>query len=412
MKKVWLIAVGGLTRMARDPRALLMLLAMPMILIGILGVALKPMMDTPEFKPFDVILVNADAPAKPVAPPGTPAAVLEQLPTFEFGKLLQDEVLLSDQAKKIMNLKTATDLAAAKDQVINRKAVAVIYVAPTFSADVMAGKASTIQLFSDAGNPSQADIVAQVVGYFTEAVTADALAVMHPAPGQSGPAALNQNARDAALKGLPKVVETTAGARTKDVGAMQYYAAAMALMFMLMTAIARAATIIEERQNGTLGRMLMSPTAKGIILAGQLLGSVIIVVVQFVILMLGTRFLYGVDWGPTAEALLLAGAYSLAVSGIGTATAGWLNDAKAAGAAVGVVGNIFAALSGAMFPISLFPPFLRLIARFIPNYWALQGFLDQMSGIGGLAHLVTPVAILAAIGVVFGALGTWRLAAR
>lgn len=409
MKKVWLIAWNSLTRMGRDRKALAMLLLMPMILIGILGVALKPMMDSAEIKPFDVILINADMPAKPALPPGAPPAALNQLPTFEFGRSLRDDVLLSDQAKRVIILKESTDLAGAREQVRTGKAVAAIYVPAPFTADVLAGKPATVQVYTDPGRETQSNIVTQILSSFTEALTTDVLAAKYAAHAGAG-AGAGQNASGAALAQLPKVTEVPAG--SKNVSAFQYYAAAMAIMFMLMTGFTRASVILEERQQGTLGRMMISPTPKGTILAGQMLGSIVVVMAQFLVLMLGTRFIYGVDWGPMGQALLLAGAYSLACAGVGTATAGWLNDPKAANVAVGVVSNIFAALSGAMFPIYIFPAGLKLVAHFIPNYWAMQGFLDQMAGVGGLVHLATPVGILAAIGVIFGALGTVRLAAR
>lgn len=161
----------------------------------------------------------------------------------------------------------------------------------------------------------------------------------------------------------------------------------------------------------TWARLLVGPTGRGTILAGQIMGIMIVVLTQFIVLMLGTRILYGVDWGGWAPALLLGAAFSLAAAGIGTAAAGFFNDPKAADASVGLVGNIFAMLSGGMFPLYLFGDGLRAVARFIPNYWGLQGFLDQMAGLG-TGELWRPLAVLALMGVATGALGAWRLAPR
>jgi len=101
---------------------------------------------------------------------------------------------------------------------------------------------------------------------------------------------------------------------------------------------------------------------------------------QFAIPMVGTRLLYQVDWGPWPHALLLGNAFSVAAAGIGTAAAGFFPQPRTADAAIGKVGMLFGALSGAMMPLYLFPDGLRAVARFIPNYWALQGFLDRPSG--------------------------------
>ncbi|MEW6228214.1 MAG: ABC transporter permease [Bacillota bacterium] len=416
MRKALVIAFCALTRTARDRKALLLFLLMPMILIGILGSALQGLMGDGKINPFDVLLINEDVPARPPVPPGVPTAALDQLPVFDFGKLLADDVLGSDEVRKVIRVTPTTDLEAAKGDVAAGKAVAVIYVPPTFTADALAARPATVQVFSDPGHPTQAEIVAYVVSGFTAGVTSSTLRsrILNPRQVQGGgdqggnsllPGSAGAMPRDA----IPRITEVASGAR--NASAMQYYAAAMAIMFMLMTAFSRAGAIITEREDGTLARVLVSPTSKATVLAGQILGSVALVLAQFIILMLGTRFLFGVYWGEPLPALLLGTAFALAAAGIGTAAASILRDSRAADASVGLVGTIFAALSGSMFPLYIFPDGLKTVARFIPNYWALQGFLDQMAGLGQNS-LWLPVSILALIGVATAAAGAWRLASK
>lgn len=192
---------------------------------------------------------------------------------------------------------------------------------------------------------------------------------------------------------------------------MQYYGAAMALLFILTGTIQRGGALLEERQSGTLQRMLTAPVARGEVLAGQALGSALLALAQCVLLMTGTRLLFGVTWGTWGGALLLGGSYSLAAAGIGTALAGLLKDRKAMEIASGAVSNLFGLLSGALIPLSAFPAWLKAVAHFTPNYWALEGLFDQMTGVDA-PRLWLPVAILACIAVVTGAFGTWRMAAR
>lgn len=409
MRKVLVIAWNSLIRISRDRRSLILLMLMPLILVAILGSSLKGMMGDSRINLFRVLIVNADLPASPPLPPAA-AAALPQVPTYHFGKVLAEDVLASEEVRKVISLTRLDDLNAAKAEVTAGKAVAAVYVAPTFSADVLAGRPAKVQVFTDPGQPTQANIVMQVVQSFTDAVSFGALAGRHlppdrghEIPGGTGTlAALDQNA-------LPRVKEVASGAR--DVSAMQYYAAAMAVMFMVMTAFTRARDILQEQQQGTLARMLVSPTSGGTIIAGQILGSMAVLLAQFLVMMLGTRLVFGIYWGPWLPVLLLGFAFALAATGIGTAAAGLLRDPKAADASVGVVGNIFAALSGGMFPLYIFPAGLRTVARFIPNYWGLQGFLDQMAGVG-LQSLWLPVTVLSLMGVASGALGAWRLAAK
>ncbi|MFZ5824701.1 MAG: ABC transporter permease [Bacillota bacterium] len=381
MRKIFAIAYASLLRMGRDRTALLVFLLMPMILIGILGISLGGLMSTGKIRPFDVILVNED-----------------QAKTIHLGRMLADEVFGSEQLKEIIDLTESADLAAAKQAVLDGKAVAAIHVPADFSAEVLRGRQGQIQLFTDPGKPTQAAIVSQILGVFTDQVTANVVSGV-----LLGPAASQVKME------LPRITEVQAGART--VGAMQYYAAAMAVMYMLMSAIQRAGTILQDRQNGTLARILVSPTQQWVVLTGQTLSTALLVSCQFLILLTGSTLIYQVDWGNWLPVLLIGFSFALAAAGVATGMAALFRDPKSADAAVGLLGMIFGALSGSMFPLYIFPETLLKVAKAIPNYWALQGFLDQMAGVG-IAHAWLPVSILCIIGVVAGALGSWRLAIR
>lgn len=389
MRKVAMITFYNLLQIARDLKTLTMMLLMPLILIGILGAALSGMMTAGKIKPFDVLVVNGDEPVTLPAPGMVP---------LHFGQILLDDVLGSDGVREILLVQERSDAAQARADVAAGKAVALIYVPPDLTRDVMAGKATQIEVITDPGRRDLAEIVVQIVGSFTDGLTASALANSHLPPGEAMRQAV-----------VPRMEEVPSG--VKPVAAMQYYAAAMAIMFMMMGALGRASNILAERQNGTLSRMLTSPTSQVVVLSGQIASTVVIVYGQFLILFAGTHWLFGVDWGPLVPVLAIGLAFSVAASGCGLASAGLLKDPKAADAAMGVMGNLFAALSGAMFPLFLFPDTMKAIARGIPNYWALQGFLDQMSGVG-MAAAWTPVTILLLMGIGIGALGSWRMAVR
>lgn len=404
MRKVLTIAWSNLVRTARNRRALLMLLVMPLVLVAILGTALKGAMHDGTIDPFTVILVNSDlAVSQPAAQPGGPATQVH------LGQILATDVFGSDEARKIIRLQTSTDLGQAKTAVTAGKAVAAVYVPPEFTASVLAGRPAEIQVFTDAGQPTLADIVTQVVRTFTDSVATAPLAAHVLSPAQLRTLLQANQGQVFSQKALPSLREVASG--TRPVSAMQYYAAAMLAMFMVMTAFTRAHDILLEREQGTLARLLTSPTDTWTIVAGQMLGSMAVLLAQFAIMVLGTRLVYQVSWGDWRAVIVLGLAFALANTGISALSAGFLRDPKVADALVGVLGNVFAALSGGMFPIYIFPAGLQLLARFIPNYWALEGFLDQMAGVG-LRAMALPVMVLTAIGLAGGALGAWRLAAK
>lgn len=398
MRKVLAIAASSLTRSARDRRSLLLLLAMPLVLIAILGITLGNMMEDGTINMFRVIIVNQDQGA------GVPGG-----PDLNLGRTLAEDVFGSAEARRVMAAEASTDPAWARAEVTAGRSVAAVYVPPTYSADVLAGREAQIQVVTDPGQPTPANIVMQVAGSFADQVSFGRLAVQTLDPDRvrqvlaSGAGALFM------AEDLPRLREVSSGARS--VSGLQYYAASMAVMFMIMTAFTRASAILQERQDGTLARMLATPTSPVQVVAGQILGSMAALTGQFLVLMLGTHFFYGVYWGPWLPALLLGLSFALASTGIATLTSAYARDPHVADMAVGLVGNIFAVLSGGMFPLYLFPPALQVVARLIPNYWGLKGFLDQMGGVGPGA-VALPLAVLAAVGLITGLLGARRLALR
>lgn len=386
MRKIIAIALNSLIRMGRDRKALVLLLLMPMILVGILGASLKNVMTMGKISPFTVIVVNDDQPA-----------------ALHLGKTLVDDVLQSDEVGEVITVALESDREAATQKLTagiaqadtSSSPAAVVYIPPTFSADVLAGKQASVELITDPGRPTQVEIISQIVRTFTDRVTSESVAMALTGTGAASPSS------------PPKIVQRQSGVR--EVGSFQYYAAAMAVMYMLMSALQRTKSMLEDRESGVLNRVLISPTPRWMLLAGQLLATALLIICQFLILLVGTTLLYGVHWGDWLPVLVIGCAFALAAAGIATMLASLFRDAKAADSAVGLLGMLFAALSGSMIPLYGFPEGLINVAKAIPNYWALQGFIDQMAGLG-FAYAWQPVTILCIISLVTGSLGTWRMA--
>jgi ABC-2 type transport system permease protein len=393
VKKIVLIALNNINLMRRDKTGLLMFLLMPIVLVAILGSALGGMFGEGKMDGFKAIAVNRDKGSASLPMMG---------PSVRLGSILVDDVFQDSQVKRLIDVETASSRRHAETAVGKGKALSYVYIPSTFSKRALSGDRPVIDIYSDASHPTQTAILNQIVQSFADEVSYTSLA-----PNYLGLGALTEKKQT----WMPEIREVSAG--VKPVSGIQYYSAAMVVMFAMMSAISKAGDIIDERRIGTYARMLTSPTRQSTILAGQVVGSLLLIIVQMIVLMIGTRVLFGVQWGNWASALLLAGTFSLAASGIGTALSLQLNDRRAADGLVGTIGVLFSALSGGMFPIYIFPSFMKMIAKFIPNYWALQGFLDQMSGLG-VTEVVTPVVVLSFIGIcgiLIGLLGAGRRSA-
>jgi ABC-2 type transport system permease protein len=213
-----------------------------------------------------------------------------------------------------------------------------------------------------------------------------------------------------ATKGSAEITEETFG--EKYVSSMQYYAAAMAVMFLLFNATMGAKSILQERSTETLSRLMMSPTSKGSILMGKFYGTLLFALIQMFIFYAATPLIFRVHWGDDILQVLAIGiSYSVAVSGLSMTLAAIVSEEKTTDVISGVGIQIFAILGGSMLPIYLFPDSLQMIASITPNKWALSSFLDIMSGTTW-NELLLPIAVLLLMGMASLTFGTWRLKAR
>ncbi len=180
---------------------------------------------------------------------------------------------------------------------------------------------------------------------------------------------------------------------------------AQAVFFALFSGQAGVLSIIEERRNGTLQRMIVSPTTRFEILAGKLGGTFTVVIFQLLLLLVALTVLASLVGGETTfiwgrnvlgiVALVLA--LAIAVCGLGMLLAGLVKSPEQAGA-VGSVVNILLAVAGGTFGFFVPSP----IREFSLVYWGSDGF-NALSR--GSADIGLNLLVLVAQGVVFFAVG-------
>jgi ABC-2 type transport system permease protein len=183
---------------------------------------------------------------------------------------------------------------------------------------------------------------------------------------------------------------------------MAYMAPGMALLFLMYTVSYGGRSILLERTQGTLPRLLVSPTSSTQVLGGKVVGIFFTGVAQVGILILASAVFFGVRWGDPAgvAVLILATVY-------GAAGWGMLITAMArTPAQVGSIGSaimlIFGILGGSFINLDQMHPMVQTLSKITPNAWGLDGFTTLALG-GTLADLVIPVTALLIMGsVLFG----------
>jgi ABC-2 type transport system permease protein len=80
----------------------------------------------------------------------------------------------------------------------------------------------------------------------------------------------------------------------------------MAVFFLFFTVQFGVASLLDERKDGTLSRLVAAPIGRGAILGGKLLTSFVIGALSMTTLIVATSVLLGADWGaPVGVALLV-----------------------------------------------------------------------------------------------------------
>lgn len=164
-----------------------------------------------------------------------------------------------------------------------------------------------------------------------------------------------------------------------------------------------------ERTQGTLRRLLITPTSKAVFLLGSIGGEIALSLFQMVLLLTFGAVAMGVNWGRSMGGLaLLLVAFALASVAIGVFYAALV---KTEGQAVSLSiasGMAMALLGGCWYPSELFPQVVRTATKILPTAWVMQGLTDLTMRGQGVMDILPEVGVLAGFAVVFFLLGLWR----
>ena len=404
MKKILLIGWKDLKLAFRDRAALLLTLAAPFFLILGLGFVTGHFSGSSGgIENIGVVLVNQD--------------------NAQLGNALVSLFQSADLAG-LVTPTVLDDPAAARQQVDADEAAAAIIIPVGFTAGIIpppgaaagaAGPAVSIELYANPTSPTGAGVIETIVRRFLGQVEVGQVAgqVAVTQMLQSGLIRPQDAARVAGQAGTqigqrigeqqaatPISVKAVTNADTGiKFDALAYMAPGMALMFLMFAAALSGRSLLIERSQGTLPRLLVSPTTTAQVLAGKTTGSYLTGVSQMLILISSSALLFGLRWGDWAGVVALVLAAVAAATGWGmliTALARTPGQVMSAGSAVTL---IFGILGGTFLNMDAMPAWFRVLTKITPNAWGLDGFTTLALG-GRLADVWTPVLALAAMGLV------------
>jgi ABC-2 type transport system permease protein len=207
---------------------------------------------------------------------------------------------------------------------------------------------------------------------------------------------------------------TTGAAAGQGVGYSAYFYPGTVMLMVLFTAIFSTISVIEDRREGFLQGVLVSPSPRLAIVLGKVLGGASIATIQGLLLLLLWPLLGGfpgIGWMVLAVGLLFV--IAIGVTGIGLCFAWPMDSTAGFHAVMNMVLMPMWFLSGAMFPMEKAPVWLSWVAWVNPMSYGQCALQQVMNGgsppVGVTAMVSLPVALAATAGVAVGALGlgTW-----
>ena len=186
------------------------------------------------------------------------------------------------------------------------------------------------------------------------------------------------------------------------------------IMFVLMAVVfGTSAGLHDERDWGTLPRLLVAPAGFTWMLIGKLGARYVLGVVQLVILLLWGHFVFGVSLGSSRIAFVaLAAAVVFPTVAVGLIVAGLSRSREQTQPLSLALVMVLSGLGGLWWPQSIEPEWMQRVSPVVFTTWAMRGMNDLVLRDRGIAALGEPALILFLYGLVALALGIGLFRAR
>jgi len=164
-----------------------------------------------------------------------------------------------------------------------------------------------------------------------------------------------------------------------------------------------------ERQQGTLRRLLTTPSHKATFLLGTISGQVVMALVQMLLLVGFGILVMKLNWGREPLALfVILFCSALAAAAFGTTMGTFIKtEGQASGLSI-MFGMVFALMGGCWYPLELFPPAIQNVVKILPTTWAMQGMLDLVLRGKGLIDILPEAGVLLGFALIFFSVGVVR----
>lgn len=176
--------------------------------------------------------------------------------------------------------------------------------------------------------------------------------------------------------------------------------AGTAIMMLLFSIAAIGGGLLEEKEEGTLKRLLYSPVNPIHILIAKMGAGMVISIIQLTAMFMFAWLAFGLPiFMDTVSLILLIISISFAVSSFGVLLVSTVRTRQQLNGMSTIIIILMSAIGGSMIPITMMPAFIQKAAVVSVNYWGIQGFFDIFWRQLSLIEIVPKMLILLSIGM-------------
>ncbi|WP_010093824.1 ABC transporter permease [Ornithinibacillus scapharcae] len=368
----------------RNPQQLLLLIALPIILVMILGTALSGMMNGSS-SPLSLKIAFLESEGEEEQVKAFLADVKEQLPVEAFAEIEANlgNMLPVSTIKSVFDSEEVRDFIeveylkpSERNEIIKDDSyTAVIEVPKNFSYDllttmIVGGTAPTLKVTyneeKQVGTSIIASFLTQMQNQFTK---------------QNFLAQQGIQLSELAVEEMKAEIVTVN--EKNPIEATSYYTIGMVVMNVLFIAGAISYYAFHEKQIGVFNRIILADVSRWVYFTGVFLTGMIFSFIQAIVIFAFSWLVFGISWPDVGLFLLVTVAFSFAVGGLTVFLSALnykLNSEMITNFFMNIIVILLSVLGGSFFPIGDYVPAIQSMGNMTPNGSGLSAYISILRG--------------------------------
>ncbi len=402
MKTLWYIAKKDLLQIFKDKSSLLLLLVVPLMLIAVVGFAFGNVFSSGSTQIAIKVAVNNQDTGQN-AYIGKAIVRALQINTDQLTITVNNYSDAGQVTKQVM----------ASNNPANVGIVIPSGASQTLTVDSQRGviPKALVQIYTlPNNNDARIAIVQNIVSSVISAQLAGSTAIsqVYKVCNQPGnhcdQRTIDNAAIDTAIAranaSADQALQSLTAGQAVKVGPFDQTVPGYAVFFALFGLNAAAATILQEKEDGTFRRLLIAPIQKYALLGGKLLAQFILTLAQLLVLFLVGYFVFKMHIGSWPTVILLLIGTSFAATGLGILLVSVVKTRRQLNPIVTLVTLITSAIGGAWWPLYIEPTWMQQFAKIGITAWAMEGLNATMIFGKGFLEVVPDILGLLAYGTI------------